>query len=542
MKMERFPQLAGHAFLSAGLVVLASILFLPAALFAQSALTDDAHVNCSLNGPGANENNGDGSCGPRTNLSLGPSGGNVYLRFKLSSTLPAGTADADIARATLKLFVNNVTAPGTIDLYLVNGPWSEETIRADNTPPLGILLATGIPIQSEDKFLVFDVTQAVRHWLGTDGTNGIPNDGVALVSRGGAKARFDSKENTSTSHEAQLDIQLARGGTNGLQRVEHDASLRGEGTGPSLLGVAPGGVENLHLADNAVTGNKISDSSVGTAKLVDGSVTSAKLAVPLSLTSANGGFTLSATNTGSGAAITATGAINTTKQFSIRGQPVLTVSGNGSEDSNIFAGVGAGARNTTGTRNSFFGISAGGFNTTGSFNAFLGGFAGFSATTGFGNTFVGHFAGLSNTVGGSNTFVGENSGFFNTTGIGNTFIGQASGYRGLNPTGNDNTLVGISTTLYSGLNNATAIGARAVVTQSNSLVLGSIFGLGGAVANTSVGIGTPEPKERLDVRSGNVLIGSPGKGIILRSPDGATCRIITIDNVGALVASAITCP
>jgi hypothetical protein len=52
------------------------------------------------------------------------------------------------------------------------------------------------------------------------------------------------------------------------------------------------------------------------------------------------------------------------------------------------------------------------------------------------------------------------------------------------------------------LENATAIGAYASVTQSNSLVLGGINGINGAFANTYVGIGTTAPGNKLVVDIG----------------------------------------
>jgi Chaperone of endosialidase len=61
----------------------------------------------------------------------------------------------------------------------------------------------------------------------------------------------------------------------------------------------------------------------------------------------------------------------------------------------------------------------------------------------------------------------------------------------VNPTGDDNTLLGYSTRVSSGVGNGTAIGAQASVTQSNSLVLGSI----------NVVIGTTGPGEKLQVLS-----------------------------------------
>ena len=57
------------------------------------------------------------------------------------------------------------------------------------------------------------------------------------------------------------------------------------------------------------------------------------------------------------------------------------------------------------------------------------------------------------------------------------------------------------------LTNATAIGANAIVSTSNSLVLGSINGVNGATADTNVGIGTTAPQTRLQVRTATGVYG-----------------------------------
>ena len=73
-------------------------------------------------------------------------------------------------------------------------------------------------------------------------------------------------------------------------------------------------------------------------------------------------------------------------------------------------------------------------------------------------------------------------------------------------------------TSVDGLTNATAIGANAMVGESNALVLGSISGVNSATSSTNVGIGTTTPQYTLDVNgnanfSGNVSIGgSVSKG------------------------------
>ena len=103
---------------------------------------------------------------------------------------------------------------------------------------------------------------------------------------------------------------------------------------------------------------------------------------------------------------------------------------------NLFAGVAAGSVNT-GIQNSFFGRSSGRFNTTGN----------------------------------SNSFFGWDSGFLNKGGFQNSFFGTDSGFS--NETGSNNTGIGFGADV--GANNltfATAIGSQAIVSTSNTIVLG----------------------------------------------------------------------
>ena len=157
------------------------------------------------------------------------------------------------------------------------------------------------------------------------------------------------------------------------------------------------------------------------------------------------------------------------------------------------------------TRTSGAGWSA----TTASNNSFFGTFAGFFNTTGGSNSFFGTGAGNFNTTGVQNVFVGFNAGNTNATGDENTFVGAGASQGGVNPVGSANTLLGANARVdFSGISNATAIGNRAEVSQSNSLVLGSILGVNGATASTNVGIGTAFPNARLHVvDGGNILFG-----------------------------------
>jgi hypothetical protein len=163
---------------------------------------------------------------------------------------------------------------------------------------------------------------------------------------------------------------------------------------------------------------------------------------------------------------------------------------------NTFVGARTGSYNTTGSDNSFFGNQAGVSNTSGCCNSFFGSSAGLNNTTGFGNAFFA--AGLGNTSGYSNSLFGFGAGFRNNTGSYNSFFGNEAG--GANTVGSNNTIIGSFADLGSNnLSNATAIGFRALVAQSHSLVLGSINGVNGANAGTKVGIGITTPSFRLHV-------------------------------------------
>jgi hypothetical protein len=550
-----------------------------------------------------------------TNPTLTVSANNTaYVKFEIARALPAGTKGDDVARATVKFYVSKVATAGKLDLFPILGEWDEKTITANNAPPIGPLALTTPQIEkdAQGNYLLIDITDLVKQWLGdAAGQNAIPNYGFALLPHPVdsqtpqlADINFDSKENSQTSHDGLLSIQLESGST-GLQSVTTDATLAGDGTTTNPLGVAPGAINSTFLADGAVTAAKIvdgavtsakiadnavgttqlNDNVVGTTKLVDGSVTSAKISVPLSLTGTSPDFTLSVANTGTGLALTALGAINTSTQYNIGGSRVLSNAG----ASNIFAGVGAGAinagqsnaffgnsaglanvngdfnsffgsgagrantagdnnsffgsnaglSNTTGFQNSFFGREAGASNTTGSFNSFFGRSTGLNNTAGFANSFFGQDAGLLNTTGSFNAFYGNSAGESNTTGFNNTFIGVSAGIA--NVSGSSNTLIGrFAEVGRTDLNFATAIGARAVVSRSNSVVLGGVAGINGGT-DTNVGIGNTSPKTKLHITNGRIYIETNGQGMIMKSPNGS-CFELTVSDAGALATTSIACP
>jgi hypothetical protein len=573
--------------------------------FAQTVLVSDAYTS-------ATSANGNFGTNPSLNVSVNNT---AYVKFEIAGTLSAGTKRDDIAKATVKFYVNKVATAGKLDLYPIMADWDEKTITANNAPPIGSLALTTPQIakDAQGNYVLIDITDLVKQWFDDgSGQNAIPNYGFALAPHPVdpntpqlADINFDTKENSQTSHDALLSVQLEHGSA-GLQTVTTDATLTGDGTAASPLGVAPGAITSTYLAngavttakivdgavtagkiaDNAVGTTKLADNAVGTTKLVDGSVTSAKITVPLSLIGTSPDFTLSVANNGAGPALTTLGAINTSTQYNIGGSRILTNAG----VNNLFAGVGAGAVNTgesnaffgnnagfanvNGDFNSFFGSGAGRANLGGDNNSFFGSNAGLSNTGGFQNSFFGReagtnntggsfnsffgrSAGLSNTTGEANSFFGQDAGILNTTGGNNAFYGNTSGRtnttgRGnsffgvfagdLNTTGSNNTAIGIGANVGAGnLTFATAIGASALVAGSNSLVLGGVAGVNGAPADTNVGVGTTAPKTKFHIRNGKIYIEANGQGMILKSPSGS-CFELTVSDAGALTTAATACP
>lgn len=171
----------------------------------------------------------------------------------------------------------------------------------------------------------------------------------------------------------------------------------------------------------------------------------------------------------------------------------LTMSG----DANVGVGTSVLLSNTTGGTNTAVGNATLLNNTTGGFNTATGAYALNANTTGTNNTASGYLA-LSGNVGGvQNTAIGLSALSSNTTGSNNTALGYRAGTTGTsanaNVTGGSNTFIGFDAGpgTSTQLTNATAIGANAVVSASNSLVLGN---------GANVGIGTSSPAARLHLK------------------------------------------
>ncbi len=138
---------------------------------------------------------------------------------------------------------------------------------------------------------------------------------------------------------------------------------------------------------------------------------------------------------------------------------------------NMFVGFGAGQSIFSGGSNSFFGTNAGRSTTTGTDNSYFGFGAGNLAVTSRGNSYFGANAGEKTTNGTNNSFFGIGSGRSVTTGDENTFFGFHAGES--NVFGAGNTAIGSGADIRNNVNRATAIGAGAIATTSNSIVLGT---------------------------------------------------------------------
>ena len=182
--------------------------------------------------------------GAKNTLEVESAGATTFVRFDLSG-IPSTVTGSMVAKATLKIYVSTVTTAGSFNVDLVTSPWTESTITANNTPTLGSAIASAVPVTTADKnkYVLVDVTTAAVDWL-----NGTANDGIAIVPDGTVSFALNSKETTTTSHPAELDIVYASGG----------GTITGVTTssGSGLTGGGTSGTLSLSLT-NACAANQI---------------------------------------------------------------------------------------------------------------------------------------------------------------------------------------------------------------------------------------------------------------------------------------------
>src|SRR2546422_723136 len=224
-----------------------AVILLPCfALAQQATLPDDAQT--SANKP--NKNFGDAESVQVTGTTE-----KGFLKFKLTPNLPAGSVGSYVGKATLKLFVGDVKAPGTLEIHPVLAAWSEGTITDSSAPALGPAVATvNVTSDLAGKWITVDLTQSVKDWL--DGV--MTNQGIALVSAaGGADITFDSKENRQTSHEPRLEIVLNHAATADQATTATTAT-----TANTIAGVLPTNKGGTGLSAPGASGNVLRSNGV----------------------------------------------------------------------------------------------------------------------------------------------------------------------------------------------------------------------------------------------------------------------------------------
>ena len=130
--------------------------------------------------------------------------------LQITPVVRAGTTSAQVAQATLTLFVNGVNTAGTIDVRRVTKSWGEGAVNYSKNITYDSTSYGTVTASTAGKFVTVDITALVQYWLANPGTN----LGVMLVSSG-ADVSFDSKENNLTAHAATLDVTLVNSGPQG---------------------------------------------------------------------------------------------------------------------------------------------------------------------------------------------------------------------------------------------------------------------------------------------------------------------------------------
>ena len=188
-----------------GIVCLAAALVSPVvARGATATVSGDAYISQS------NAANNFGAVGTM-NVS---SANSALIQFDLTALQALGLTNANIQKAYLTVFVNRVLVAGGLDFALTNQAWSElaATYNNFNQGLIGAPFASNVPVQQSTVFVKIDVTDQVRDWL----TGAVINNGIivkAAVAQPSTSAVLDSKESTTTSEPAFLDILLTGSGS-----------------------------------------------------------------------------------------------------------------------------------------------------------------------------------------------------------------------------------------------------------------------------------------------------------------------------------------
>ena len=137
-------------------------------------------------------------------------GATALLEFSLA-TLPSGISAGQIQSATLVLFVNRTVTGGNAAISSVTPGWSETGVTNTSQPAIAAPpFATSISL-SQVGYVVVPVTTQVQLAL----LQGAVSFAIAPDLGSNVLAMIDTKESTTTSHPAQLQIIVTSDGPAG---------------------------------------------------------------------------------------------------------------------------------------------------------------------------------------------------------------------------------------------------------------------------------------------------------------------------------------
>jgi hypothetical protein len=156
------------------------------------------------------------------------------LKFSLTG-LPQNLIADDIAKATLFIYIVSVPTAGRFQLSQVAGTWNEYAVTYSSRPlfQLPSLTTNAISSTNIGNYFAIDITEMVKSWV-TDPAN---NFGLTMKpdpATPTAAITFDSKEQTTTSHPAFIDVVLSGQPNIGIKGDKGDIGLTGltGATGP----------------------------------------------------------------------------------------------------------------------------------------------------------------------------------------------------------------------------------------------------------------------------------------------------------------------
>ena len=162
----------------------------------------------------------------------GVSGFQGLFLFDLSK-LPPGTTAANVSGASLRLYVNKVGTAGSINVNVATASWTESTVTGLSGVGVGQLVAGPIAVSVAGSYLSIPITAQVQAWL-----SGAPNNGLIVTATPSTTSLFfDSKENTSTSQPAAIEVVLTPpAGPNGATGPAGAQGASGPAGAPGVTG------------------------------------------------------------------------------------------------------------------------------------------------------------------------------------------------------------------------------------------------------------------------------------------------------------------